>query len=216
VKEHEAIHLVSNELSVSTDYLKFHNPPPDDESIDAIVVMGTSKVTAPTSFGMRIRTALAYAEKHPQATVIFSGKEAAAGKAIPEESGPEYIEAAVMAAEAVTSGLAIGRIRLERSATNTKENVLNSLSMLSAAEEKVLFVSSGYLGRRIDLYLKKQRETAKPGADLCLDKIIYIVDADVQEDASGRAFTEQELKRKKECLVYEAVRIVRYGLRENL
>lgn len=199
MREYEAFHS-SHELAVPAEYLKFHNPPPDGQEVDAIIVMGTSRITNPTSFAMRIRTALAYADISPQATVIFSGKEASPDKAHPQESGPQYIEAAVMAAEAVIHGLDPARIKLETEAKNAKENFVNSLKMLTLAEENVLFVSSGYLGRRIDLYLKKQQA----------DKTFFIVDADVQEDTKRSDFTEQEQKRKEACLLYEATRISRY------
>lgn len=211
MREQEALYS-SHELAVSAEYLRFHNPPSDGMQLDAIVVMGTSLITNPTSFEMRVSTALQYADISPQATVIFSGKEASADKAHPQESGPQYIEAAVMAAEAVIHGLDPARIKLETEAKNAKENIIYSLSMLSSEENEVLVVTSGYLARRADLYIKKEQEHGH----ISPEKRFFIVDADVQEDRSGKVFTEQEMQRKQACLIYEETRIVRYRQKGDL
>ena len=103
-------------------------------------------------------------------------------------------------------------MRLETLALNTKENISHSLSILSREERSVLFISSGYLGRRVDLYLKKMK------TDGVLDegRKYFIVDADVREDAEMQILTSEQLRRKEESILYESIRIVEYRRKGDL
>jgi uncharacterized SAM-binding protein YcdF (DUF218 family) len=180
-------------------YLQFDRPPTDEHSVDTIIVLGTSKRL--DCFEKRISTTLMYADIFPQASIIFSGKEPAKKKGILDESGNGYVESAIMAKEAKSRGLASERIALETKSTNTKENVSLSLAMVSD-EDSVLFITSGYLGRRVDLYAQKQKK-----------QNYFIVDTDVRDDANGR---ESNFERKNKKLLYEAPRILKYGLKGDL
>jgi uncharacterized SAM-binding protein YcdF (DUF218 family) len=194
------------------EYLRFDRPPSEEQSLDTLIVVGTSRLLSPISFDMRISTLIDYADTSPRSTVIFSGKHAGGGKAHPQESGPHYIEAAVMADEAMRRGLDPQRVRLETQATNAKENGLHSVEMLSSEDEHVVFISSDYLARRIDLYLEKMKQLQT----LPRDKHFYLVDADVREDASGVIITPEQMERKQKRLVYEAKRIPLYRAKGDL
>lgn len=180
-------------------YLQFDRTPTESSKIDTIVVLGTSKTLE--CFDKRINTALFYAEVFPQASVIFSGKEPDKRKGYVDESGDDYLEASIMADVAIKKGLDPSRTKIEKKSTNAKENVINSLAMIPHANT-VLFVTSGYLGRRVDLYAQKQQR-----------ENYFVVDSDVQIDASD-SDVANELSNKQ--LLYEASRIIRYGLKGDL
>jgi uncharacterized SAM-binding protein YcdF (DUF218 family) len=194
------------------EYLRFDRPPLEEQSLDTLIVMGTSRLLSPISFDLRVSTLIDYANKSPEATIIFSGKQAGGNKAHPQESGPQYIEAAVMAKEAMSRGLDPQRVKLETKAINAKENVIHSVEMLSPEDEHILFVSSDYLARRIDLYLEKMKQLQT----LPTDKQFYLVDADVREDATKRSFTLEQMDRKQKRLLYEFKRIPLYRAKGDL
>lgn len=173
--------------------------------------MGTSRLLSPVSFEMRVAATNDYADKFPQSIVIFSGKQTKDKTVHPLETGSQYVEAAVMADEAIRRGLDPQRVLLEERAINAKENIENSLAMLTD-EEQIVFISSDYLGRRIDLYLEKMRQVQT----LPEGKQFYIFDADVHEDSLGAHFTPEQLERKRKRLVYEAKRIPLYRAKGDL
>jgi len=189
-------------------FLSFDCLPGHKDTIDTIVVLGTNRLMG--DFGRRIDAAAKYATTYPQAQLIVSGK--GSGFSIPIFHN--RTESRFMSQELQKRGVRRDRVREESRATNTKENVENSLAMVTPGDHKVLFVGSGYMGRRIYYYGKKalqkqHREDIK----------YFIYDTDVAGDKKrkrGVSLTPGEQIRRNFFLKYEWSRLPIYRRKGDL
>jgi uncharacterized SAM-binding protein YcdF (DUF218 family) len=194
-------------------FLKHHTPPSPPDIVDVIIVPATSPIFDRGSFDKRIKATVDYAAQYPNAYVLFSGKRPDESRATPSEKEPNYSEAAVMAKEAKTAGLGDNHIELEEESENAKDNVNLSLDKLKDKDPKsILIISSGYMGRRLDLYLQKELKQRN-----LLGITTFIFDADVAEDLAGFIpSSDTEKERKMNRILYEAFRLSKYRQKGDL
>lgn len=200
----------SHQLQRIDKFLRFDNPPSPHHPIDTILVLGTSRILDKSAFDLRISAALFYAQNYKNAYIVFSGKRPDRMRASSEELESHFIEAAVMANEAIRRGLDKKRIALEVESTNTRENLINSLNLLPNSKN-LLIICSSYVGRRVNLYLNRMQQES-----LIPRKNYFIVDADVRLDKSDRILNRIKEERKQFRLVYEWERLKKYRRKGHL
>lgn len=102
----------------------YDNQPPQDYSINTVIVLGAkvNKTVPSVSLQKRCEAALDYAKQNPNAIFIVSGGQ---GK------GEEISESAAMKNWLVSQGVDDSRIIEENQATNTGENLRFSLQLIN-------------------------------------------------------------------------------------
>jgi hypothetical protein len=109
---------------------------------DAILVMGSNDLGVAAY-------ATELAKRHPRATIVCSGGIAHRGDLL--DTGWDEAEADVFAREMVKGGVKPGRILVERSATNTAQNVIYSRAILEQANlavKRILVVQKPFMALR--------------------------------------------------------------------
>jgi hypothetical protein len=193
-------------------FLEFDSPPDLSDRVDTIVVLGTSKRLCPMDFDMRVNAGMHYAMAYPESRLIVTGKRPHVSQALPEELDENYLESRVMADALLDLGVT-NQVNLEKEADNTRDNVRYSLAMIPHGETSVLFITSGYLARRVSLYVNKELQTSGRSDDVRC----FFVDTDVREDTlQNSSISEQEKHRKIEKIGYEWLRLPVYRRNDHI
>lgn len=194
-------------------FVQYDRPPGENDAVDMMVVLGTSKIVDRPSYDQRIHTILKLAKRYPEAEFVVSGKRPDVSRASEEEMKSDYSEAAVMAGDMIENGVEQSRIILEEEAVHTMDNVLKSLALLQKKgkdPKNLLFVTGSYQGRRTDYYIPKIFEQL--GIDPATHKT-YIIDAEMDAIREGR---EPNPERNRYMVTYESARLSRYRKKGDL
>jgi len=207
-------HLKPFQYARLKGFVEFQRLPEEGSLVDHIVMLGTSKVGDPVSYKLRLDEVVKLHGQYPGARIIVSGARSAPSRALPGEMDSDYNEALIIAKDLKEKGIQIESGDLELTATNSRENIFNSLELILAAGEMpqgVVFVGSSYMGRRIDLYIKKFLNKKNIQQDALPT---FIVDGDVAQHQGDPL--KEETTRQRAAVKYEWRRLAEYRRRGDL